>query len=463
MLSRTQSVVAIAALLLAAAPVASGAQQDRPEGDDAAKVIPMRERVQIMQRFWDWKQEHVLPEIMRDEGVDMWIVRSDEQPEYRQTSYAEGPFYTSLLPANHEGMVLPSRHDLEIPRFLIFYQQGETVEYIEPRDYGQIAELVRARDPQRIAIGQSDNDLMVEALGEHGARAIDSRTLGTRWLETMGPEQVSVYRYVQGVANDIIAEGFSNRVIVPDVTTVEDLNWWFRHKMLELGIEKENHPTIGIQRKPANIAKYADQDSPDFFRRGRSDNGMNPTIRRGDIVSLDSDIMLLGLVTDSHQHAYVLEEGERDVPEELKEALRIVNRMQDRFAAEMRVGRTGREVVEAAKRLTWEEGVIDSELGFHPPPMFLRRFTVNGLMFSRGTWVSGAASGPGYKQHRIVGHDHVVHANTLYAFEPHTRVAVPGWGDNGVELGIGQIAVVTEEGLRYLDRAQPGDAWHVIH
>ena len=77
--------------------------------------------------------------------------------------------------------------------------------------------------------------------------------------------------------------------------------------------------------------------------------------------------------------------------------------------------------------------------------------------------MSGASSGPGYKRHQIVGHDHVVHANTLYAFEPHTRVAVPGWGDNGVELGIGQIAVVTEDGLRYLDRAQPGDTWHVIH
>ena len=99
--------------------------------------------------------------------------------------------------------------------------------------------------------------------------------------------------------------------------------------------------------------------------------------------------MLLGMVTDSHQHAYVLEEGETDVPEELKEALRIVNRMQDRFAAEFQYGRTGIEIERAAAQILREEGVIDSDLGFHPPPMFLRRFTVNGLMFSRGTWVSG--------------------------------------------------------------------------
>ena len=458
--------IATAAVLLLVVGGNSYAQQTRLNaGQNAQNMMPMRERVQVMQRFWDWKRDNVLPAIMREQGIDMWILRNDEQPEYRQTSYKEGPFYTSLLPANHEGMVLPSQYEggLEIPQLLLFHDTGEEIEYVQPRDYRHIAEFVRARDPQVIAISQTNNELMLDALGEYAGRSVDSWTLGVRWLETMGPEQISVYRYVQGVANDIIAEGFSNAVIIPDVTTVEDLNWWFRQKMLDLDIEKENHPSIGIQRKPANVEKYADLDSPEFFRRGgRSQNGMNPTIRRGDIVSLDSDIMLLGMVTDSHQHGYVLEEGETDVPEPLKEALRKVNRMQDRFAAEFRYGRTGVEIEAAALRIPLEEDVISSRLGFHPPPMFLRRFTVNGLMFSRGTWVAGLASGPGYKLHRVVTHEHSLYYDTLYAFEPHTRVAVPGWGENGVELGIGQIAAFTEEGFQYLDRPQAGDGWHII-
>ena len=347
--------------------------QRRPNaGQDIQKVIPMRERVQIMQHFWDWKKGNVLPAIMREQGVDMWIVRSDEQPEYRQTSYKEGPFYTSLLPANHEGMVLASQYEegSRIPEFLLFFDTGVEIEYVQPRDYAHIGELVRARDPRTIAISETNNEPMLKVLGEYASRAVNSWVLGVRWLETMGPEQISVYRYVQGVANDLIAEGFSNKAIIPDVTTVEDLNWWFRHRMLDLHIEKENHPTIGIQRKPANIEKYAAEDSPEFFRNGgRSDNGMNPTIRRGDIVSLDSDIMLLGMVTDSHQHAYVLEEGETDVPEELKEALRIVNRMQDRFAAEFQYGRTGIEIERAAPNVPaalhdqWPN-VLSRNLGF---------------------------------------------------------------------------------------------------
>ena len=150
------------------------AQRGPNAGQDIQKVIPMRERVQIMQHFWDWKKENVLPAIMREQGVDMWIVRSDEQPEYRQTSYKEGPFYTSLLPANHEGMVLASQYEegSRIPEFLLFFDTGEEIEYVQPRDYAHIGELVRARDPRTIAISETNNEPMLKVLGEYASRAI---------------------------------------------------------------------------------------------------------------------------------------------------------------------------------------------------------------------------------------------------------------------------------------------------
>ena len=48
----------------------------------------------------------------------------------------------------------------------------------------------------------------------------------------------------------------------------------------------------------------------------------------------------------------------------------------------------------------------------------------------------------------------------IFAYEPHTTVAVPGWGEHGIELGIGQIAAFTENGLEYLNR--PMLEWHVV-
>jgi len=48
----------------------------------------------------------------------------------------------------------------------------------------------------------------------------------------------------------------------------------------------------------------------------------------------------------------------------------------------------------------------------------------------------------------------------MYAFEPHTRVAVPGW-KHGVELGIGEITYFNKEGLQYMARPQKTE-WHVV-
>ncbi len=433
------------------------------KGQYIKNIIPMRERVQIEQKFWQWKRENVLPEIMREQDVDLWIIRNDEEPLYRMASYREHPVFTSLLPANHEGMVNPSEFEesvQDVPELLVFYDTGDRIEYIEPRNYDQLSDLVKKHDPKSIAISRNGSEHLKKALGsKYNTRSVDSWTLGVRWLETMSPDQISIYMYVQGLHNDIIAEGYSNAVVIPDVTTTDDLNWWFRHKYLELDLEIENHPSVVVQRRPEYVKKYG--DPPDFFRRNRTRNGVNVVIRRGDIISLDSDIMIMGIITDSHQHAYVLQKGEEDVPEELKEALRLTNHMQDEFRKAFVFGRTGEEIVQAANKVPKDARIISSSLGFHPPPRFIRRFTENGLMFSRGSYVAGLSSGRGYKLHPIVSNKHTLYYNTMYAYEPHTRVKVAGWGEAGVELGIGQMAVFTEAGLEYLNRVQ-NNTWHVI-
>jgi hypothetical protein len=467
-------------LVVSAVSTSSAQAPKAGSGRDAANFIPMRERVKIMQGFWDWKRENLLPVLMREQGVDMWIIRNDEEPLYRMTSYREHPVYTSLLPANHEGMTLPSVYEgsrSDNPEFLLFYDRGQEIEYVEPGKFADVTRLVRERDPKKIAISMKHQyvreqkfgntsqysvvttDEMTRALGsKYASRTVDSWHLGILWLSIIGPEQKSAFRYVQGVHNDIIAEAFSNKVVIPNVTTTDDLNWWLRHKYLDLHLEIDNHPTVVVKRRPSKIAEYEHSDPPGAFQGGQTRNGANVVIRRGDVISLDSDIMLLGLETDSHQHAYVLQEGEEDVPEDLKEALRIVNDIQDEYRKAFAVDRTAGEISQATRKVPRHPLIISSSGGFHPPPMYLRRFTENGLLFSRGTYVTGI--GGGYKQQPLLSPTLGLHYNTVYAFEPHTSVAVPGWGERGLEIGIGQIAVFTENGLEYLDR--PMLEWHVV-
>jgi hypothetical protein len=448
-------------------------------GRDAANFIPMRERVKIMEKFWAWKKNNVLPMIMREQGVDMWIIRNDEEPLYRQTSYKEHPVYLSLLPANHEGMVIPSKfaqRSMDVPEILIFYDTGSEIEYLELKDFAELTQMVRDRDPKKIAIsmknlyirkqkiGDSEqisiikSDDMQRALGsKYASRTVDSLHLGILWLSIIGPEQRSAYRYVQGVQNDILAEAFSNKVIMPNVTTIEDLNWWIRNRSQDLHLDIDNHPTVVVLRRPSKIAEYP--ESAKYFRRGRAGNGADVIIRRGDIVGLDSDIMLLGLETDSQQFAYVLQEGETDVPESLKEVLRLMNEMIDAYRTAYVVGRTAEEIREAGNKIKpHDPRILRARFGFHPPPMYIRRFSQNGLQFSRGTYVAGI--GRGYKQHPLHSSALTLHYNTLYAHEPSFTFAVPEWGEDGLSFGVEQLVVFTESGCEYLDRANL--EWHVI-
>lgn len=430
------------------------------EGSAIDEIPAMRQRVQIMERWWAEKRERVLPAVMREQKIDVWIVRNDEADKYYNN---EGPVFTSLLVADFQGRVLPSSHAAdgrqEVPKFLMFVRKGGDVSYIEPRDLEEISRLIEKYGPKQVAIGTYRNDSLRSAVSREGVTVVDSWTLGVRWLETMLPGQIERYRLVQRVANDIIAEAFSNAVIVPGETTTDDLNWWLRDRALELDLEFENHPSIGVQRKPENVARY--DDSPSAFRHGRSGNAEIVTIQRGDIVSIDADIFLLGLVTDSHQHVYVLEEGEEDVPPDLVDGLRKVNEVQDACAAEFRLGRTGRKIAEACSKVEMPPGYIEIDPAFHPPPMYLRRFLDGGYMFSHKTWVAGMTSGPGYYPTSIVSDEHKLHVNTLYAFEPHAHVSASGWGENGVELGMGQIVAFTDNGIVYLARSQQNQ-WHVV-
>ena len=63
----------------------------------------------------------------------------------------------------------------------------------------------------------------------------------------------------------------------------------------------------------------------------------------------DFGITALGLNTDTQHMAYVLREGEHEVPEGIQVGLRTANRLQDIVLERLRPGRTG-NVTEATSR-----------------------------------------------------------------------------------------------------------------
>jgi Xaa-Pro aminopeptidase len=409
---------------------------------DIDNVLPEKERAKVMNEILEWRLDHIIPELMRREGIDMWVIICRE--------YNEDPVYLTLVP---EETMAARRTSI-----LVFHDKGEKegVERLTCSFYGMgkwyksiyldqtkdqidvLAEYIRTHKPKKIGIDESETwafgdglsasfkTQLVKALGpEMAARLVSAENLCVGWLETRSPRELSIYRHICGVAHDIIAEFFSNQVIVPDVTSTEDVVWWIRQRFTDIGVDTWFQPSVSIQRSGKDAEMY--KDIPDI-------------IRRGDLLHCDIGIVYMGLCTDTQQNAYVCRIGENDAPEGLKEALRRGNQLQDIVMGEHRAGRTGNEVLRSSLEKAKAEG-LDPSVYCHP-------LGVHGH-------AAGFVVGLWNRQDGVpLRGDYPLYPNTCYAIEMNNKYKVPEWDNQLVQIGLEEGGVFTASGCKFIDGRQ---------
>ncbi len=447
-------VLAVAALFIAVDSVAQ--DFDQPYGieslNDIDNVAPIRQQILKEEEWLRWRKKHIVPEVMRRAGVDLWLIGRNGRDRNARA------LYYSLVPANYEGLVAP-QYDV-----LIFHDQGDG-EGIEEFavDMDEVADIVERCDPEKIGVSEDSRERFTEALGSGMAsRFVSSRDLSTGFLEKRSPEEISVFHHVARVAYDIIVEAFSNKVVVPDVTTLDDLNWWILQRYRDLGLDTSDYPTITVQRSKLERPKYAEGDEH-FDITVSPRNGYNKIIRRGDILSCDTGIIYYGLGTDTQQNAYVLKEGETDVPEGLKTALDNTNRFQNHIAEAFKVGRPANDCVIDALKAAWADGLRPSLYG-HPLPYYLMRYNSPGALikirYGAGPDIRSGGSSLLEPNRLPSPGGYPLYANTTYALELHTWTSVPEWGGQDVRINEEQNVAMTENGLIFLGGRQT--EWYVI-
>ncbi|WP_228560817.1 M24 family metallopeptidase [Myxococcus xanthus] len=224
-------------------------------------------------------------------------------------------------------------------------------------------------------------------------------------------DEARFYEEQTKIAWNIIETAFSNQVITPGVTTTRDAEWWMRQRLADLGLETWFQPSVDVQRQ------------------GADDKGLgeNPVIQRGDVLHCDYGVTALGLNTDTQHMGYVLPEGETDVPERLKAALKASNRLQDIVFEELRPGRSGNDILRVSRERMRAEGI-------------------NGTVYSHPIGLHGHGAGPMVglwdPQEGVPGNgDHQVIANQWYSVELQATSPVPEW--NGQLLRSAQEEDVT--------------------
>lgn len=432
------------AALLAATPVLADTPLTLSETEQAAPALPRilapRERAELENRILAERLDTIIPQIMREEGIDLWLLVARE--------YFEEPVVATMLDA--ENMHARRR------TILVFHDPGEgkPVERLTVSRYGlgglfaptwdpdkqpdqwqAVAELIAAKDPAKIAINSSDlyqfadgmtlsqYDKFMQALppAMHD-RVVSGENLAIRWLETRTPAEMALYPSVVRIAHSVIGEAFSRRVITPGVTTAEQVQWWYRDRLMALGLDPWFHPSVAIQRQGA---------------KGMIEG--NEVIQPGDLLWTDFGITYLRLNTDTQHLAYVLKPGETEAPAGLRAGLAISNKVQDYLTRAFAVGISGNDALAQARKDAIAAG-LDPSIYTHPIGHH-----GHGAGPSIGFWDNQKAdprgSGP-------------IRANTAWSIELTSYAAVPEWGGQRVDFRTEEDAFFDGTTVRYIDGRQ---------
>jgi hypothetical protein len=290
---------------------------------------------------------------------------------------------------------------------------------------------VEACDPQNIAVNISHTHAFADGLtaGEweqlqealpavYRDRIVRRELLALHYLEERLPEMRPTYERMQRLAHDIIRTAFSAEVITPGQTHTEDVVWWMRQRLADLGLDTWFQPSVTVQRAGVEMGDSA-----------------NPVIQRGDVLHTDFGVTALGLNTDTQHMGYVLRAGETDAPAGMYAALRRANHLQDLLLEEMQPGRTGNEVLRDTRKRMQAAGI-------------------DGTVYSHPVGDNGHGAGPLIglwdRQDGVVGRgDVAIRPATWFSIELQATTPVPEWNGQPVRMALEEDAWLDADGTRH--------------
>lgn len=406
-------------------------------------ILSQREQARVIDELLEDRIRTILPELMRRESFDMWVLISSE--------YNEDPVIRTFLPATW----FAARRTT----MLVIYDKGAGQELeclavsrydvgkifkrawdpdTQPDQWAQLARIIADRNPKKIGVNTSDyyghadgltwshQRKLINALPKNlQSRVTSAEKLAVAWLETRTEREMVIYRQIVRIAHDIIREGFSEKVIHPGITTTDDVVWWYREKIKELKLDTWFQPSVSIQRnEPEAIMARRPQPL---------------VIMPGDLLHVDFGITYLRLNTDTQQHAYVLRPGETDAPDYLKKALATGNELQDILTNNFKVGKTGNQILAESRKQAIERGITPSiythPIGFHG----------HAAGTTIGMWdMQGGVPYTG---------DYPLHYRTAYSIELNCTVNIPEWKKD-IRIQLEEDGYFDEQGFRYIDGRQ---------
>lgn len=410
----------------------------------AAEGVSRREahrRFQMGCQIRSDKFNHVLPEAMRENKVDMWIVTLQEQ--------AYDPLYEDLgrgYPGSMLGYyVFTDRGGDRIERAALgidgyMLEQCGVYDIVTGPD---LAAFVKERDPKRIALNYAEEIGAADGLS-HSSFLKVSKLLGEPYVSRFvsAEKLVSDFRS-RRVATEIAAfseagqhsvelaeRALSNEIITSGKTTLEDVAWWLQEELLKRGLGSSfDMPSVYVTGK-----------------KGIEGLSNGRVIQGGDFLSIDWGVCLMNFCTDVKRQAYVLKDGEAAPPAGHLKAFDQAMKVREV------IKRTARPVGTAASMLKTVEAAV-AAAGFPVMKVFNQPYggeTTDVMIGMHSVGNTGHGAGPSmafFNPRRLTFE---LKPTNMISVEFFAYTPIPEWGGAKLRVPIEDDAILTPRGLEFL-------------
>ncbi|HRF42383.1 MAG TPA: Xaa-Pro aminopeptidase, partial [Saprospiraceae bacterium] len=176
-------------------------------------ILDEQVRARVVNEVLEDRFNNLLPQLMRREGIDMWVLISRE--------YNEDPVMKTMLPAEwlsarrRTVMVFFDRgpgQELEksaIARYDVGLLKAEWDLNVYPDQWEALVEMIKARNPKKIGINTSDTygladglvhteyQLLMQKLpAAYKSRVVSAEKLAIAWLETRSEKEMALYEQI---------------------------------------------------------------------------------------------------------------------------------------------------------------------------------------------------------------------------------------------------------------------------
>ncbi|MBO3698094.1 Xaa-Pro peptidase family protein [Roseivirga sp. E12] len=393
------------------------------------------------------KFDLVLPEVMRENDIDMWIIMNREgnlDPLYSDMGEGYVGSFGSYYIFTDRGGDRIERVSLGNDGYLL--KQGGAYDYFGSVD--ELKEFVTERDPKRIGLNISRNIggadglthsgylELAEILGKkYEDRFVSAEKLVSDFRSRRVASEIAIYGEAGEFSYTIAERALSNEVITPSITTLEDVAWWMKEQQFKHNLGSSfGMPSVYIT-------------GPNGVEATSSDR----IIQRGDVIMIDWGVGLMNMFTDMKRIAYVLKEGETKVPAGIQNAFDQSMKVRDIVQRTIKPGVTAKKAEEEVYKKLTAAG-FNRMKGFNQSTDLDMTDVIIGC-HSVGNW--GHGIGPSIAYWNPIRINYELKPSNLISIEFFAYTKIPEWGGKKLRVPIEDDAVITTRGIEWLYPINP--------